>query len=71
MNRIFPLLLLLNVAFAYTNFTNNSTVTYNVDAVECVNNKTIDIPFYDFFYSTIINCYGELCNVTEYFYPVI
>lgn len=52
------------------NATVNSTVSYNIDAVNCIVNKSIEIPFYEYLYETVINCYGNLCNITEYFVPI-
>lgn len=53
-----------------SNITNITTVSYNRDAIECIHNKSIIIPFYSYIYETVMNCYGELCNVTEYFVPI-
>ena len=50
--------------------TNFTTVSYNRDAIECIHNKSIVIPFYSYIYDSVINCYGDLCNVTEYFVPI-
>ena len=50
--------------------TNFTTVSYNRDAIECIHNKSIVIPFYSYIYETVMNCYGDLCNVTEYFVPI-
>ena len=47
------------------------TITYNIDAMDCMYNDTIEIPFYEYIYESVINCYGHLCNITETFFPVI
>ena len=49
----------------------NSTVSYNIDAIECIHNKTITIPFYEYIYNSVMYCYGNICNITESFLPVI
>ena len=49
----------------------NSTVSYNMNAIECIYNKSVTIPFYDYIYSSVMNCYGDNCNITEYFFPII
>jgi hypothetical protein len=51
-------------------FAQNSTVTYNMNAIECIHNKSIMIPFYTYIYSSYINCFGDNCNVTEMFVPI-
>lgn len=49
----------------------NSTVSYNVNAIDCIYNKSVTIPFFDYIYSSVMNCYGDNCNITEYFFPMI
>ena len=63
---LFAIYALLTIAVAQ-----NSTVSYNMNAIECIHNKSVTIPFYDYIYSSIMNCYGDNCNITEYFSPII
>lgn len=67
---IFPYIIQLFICANCQDFYGlNTTVSYNIDAIDCVHNKT-HIPFYDYMYESIINCYGYKCNITEYFSPI-